>query len=247
MQGSTWQKIEQKLAAFPKRWRRVVIAIIGLVILLAITPAIQVIYTRFVNPTSTGPIVVSRLRARAYGVPATPPNMVWCDLGNVSKEFLTTVWLVEDAGFFRHSGFAWEQIRRAQLEALQTGKPSRGASTITQQCARSLFLWQGRSWTRKLLEAYYTIWMELLLSKKRIFELYVNVIELGDGIYGIQAAAQHYYKKDARDLTYEEALSLVVIMPRPRSWDPLQPNEDMLRRKSILRQRHRSRPQFPLN
>jgi monofunctional biosynthetic peptidoglycan transglycosylase len=99
-----------------------------------------------------------------------------------------------------------------------------GASTITQQSARSLFLWQGRSWIRKGLEAYYTIWMELLLSKRRILELYVNVIEFGDGIYGIEAAAQHYYGKSARDLTREEAAMLAAILPAPRRWNPLAPN-----------------------
>ena len=125
----------------------------------------------------------------------------------------------------------------ARAEAKASGKPARGASTITQQCARSLFLWQGRSWFRKSLEAYYTVWMELLLSKGRILELYVNVIELGDGIYGIEAAAQKYYGVSADKLTREQAAMLVAIMPNPKQWNPLQPSERVLKRKELVLQR----------
>ncbi|MDB6026147.1 MAG: pbpD 1, partial [Verrucomicrobiales bacterium] len=105
--------------------------------------------------------------------------------------------------------------------------------------------WQGRSWTRKGLEAYYSVWMEILLSKKRILELYVNVIELGDGIYGLEAAAQHYFHKSARDLTDEESAALVMIMPRPRVWNPLKPDETMLKRKAVIFERAK-RVTFPL-
>jgi len=97
-----------------------------------------------------------------------------------------------------------------------------------------LFLWQGRSWIRKGLEAYYTFWMELFLPKERILELYVNVVEFGDGIYGIEAAAQHYYGVPASQLTREQAAMLVAIMPSPKKWDPLNPNERVLRRQKRI-------------
>lgn len=188
--------------------------------------------------------MVSKVQSNIYSLGKAAPAMTWCSLEDVSPHFLRTVWVAEDGKFFRHWGFDWESISASQREAVRTGKPARGASTITQQCARSLFLWQGRSWTRKILEAYYTVWMELFLSKKRIFELYVNVIELGDGVYGIEAAAQHYYQKSASDLTKEEAAALVVIMPRPKVWDPLKPDDVMAGRKAVIMLRA-SRAVFP--
>lgn len=145
--------------------------------------------------------------------------------------------ICEDHRFFDHWGFNWEQIQIARAEARASGQPARGASTITQQCARALFLWQGRSWLRNGLEAYYTIWMELLLSKKRILELYVNVIEMGDGVYGIEAAAEHHYGVHARELTREQAAMLVAILPRPREWDPSHADERVLKRQAIIMQR----------
>ncbi len=215
------------------------------ILVLLVTPIFQVIYTGCVDPSTTGPIVLNQLRAKAYGLSKPPVKLSWCNLRDVSRAFLTTVWVGEDGKFFRHSGFDWEQIRLSQKEAMRTGKPARGASTITQQCARSLFLWQGRSWTRKILEAYYTIWMELLLPKNRIFELYVNVIELGDGIYGIEAASQNYFQKTAKQLTQEESAALVAIMPRPRSWDPLKPDDVRRSRQAMLIQRS-ARVTFPI-
>ena len=237
MQGVVWQRIRQKFLTLPKRWRIAAFTGLAFIALVLITPAIEVIYAGMVNPSTTGPIVLNHLKSKAYGITKPEPQMTWRGLDNVSRDFLKTVWVAEDGKFFRHGGFDWEQIRRSQIEAMRTGRPARGASTITQQCARSLFLWQGRSWTRKILEAYYTVWMELLLSKKRILELYVNVIELGDGIYGIEAASQYYFKESANDLTEDESATLVAIMPRPRVWNPLQPDNYLKKRKSMVMER----------
>ncbi len=117
-------------------------------------------------------------------------------------------------------------------EAERKRKPVRGASTITNQCARSVFLWQGRSWIRKGLESYYTFWMEALLSKGRILELYANVIEMGRGIYGVEAASQHYYGVSARGLTREQSAMLAAVLPNPKRWNPTKPG-------AALRQRQR--------
>src|SRR5438046_9913661 len=103
------------------------------------------------------------------------------------------------------------------------GKPLRQAATIMNQCARSIFLWQERGWIRKGLESYYTIWMEMLLPKRRILELYANVIEMGRGIYGVEAASQHYFGVGARGLTREESAMLAAIPPNPKGWDPTKP------------------------
>ena len=116
----------------------------------------------------------------------------WIGLPQIPEMFLEHLWISEDQRFFQHEGFDWKEMELAVKEAERKGKPVRGASTITNQCARSIFLWQGRSWIRKGLESYDTIWMEMLLPKRRILELYANVIEMGRGIYGVEAASQHY-------------------------------------------------------
>src|SRR5260370_318888 len=131
--------------------------------------------------------------------------------------------MAEDQRFFQHEGFDWKEMELAVKEAERKKKRVRGASTITNQCARSIFLWQGRSWIRKGLESYYTIWMEMLLPKRRILELYANVIEMGRGIYGVEAASQHYFGVSARGLTREQSAMLAAVLPNPKGWDPTNP------------------------
>jgi monofunctional glycosyltransferase len=199
--------------------RRCAIAAIVAANILLI-PAWQVLYVHLRDPS-----------------PASPRGNT--ALADVSPEFVRSVWVAEDVRFFEHRGFDWIEIRKAWKEGQRDHRPPRGASTITQQCARSIFLWQGRSWSRKILEAYYTFWMEQLLGKERIFELYINAIELGDGIIGVESAARHFYGIPASDLTREQAAMLVAIMPNPKSWSPLEPDamvhsrfERILRRSS---------------
>jgi monofunctional biosynthetic peptidoglycan transglycosylase len=199
-------------------------------------PVAEVVLVKFFDPPTTLPMSARWLAGRFK--PAYVANEYhWNSLRSVSEDFLTDVWIIEDCRFFEHHGFDWQQIQIAREQARASGRPARGASTITQQCARSLFLWQGRSWFRKGLEAYYTVWMELILSKGRVLELYANVIELGDGIYGIEAAAQKYYGVSSEKLTHEQAAMLVAIMPNPKQWNPLQPSERVVKRQELVLQR----------
>ena len=145
-------------------------------------------------------------------------------LKNVPSDLIHYIWASEDQAFFEHQGFDLARVREAIAEA-KDGEP-RGVSTITMQCARSVFLWQGRSYLRKALEAYYTVWMELLMSKRRILELYLNHIELGPGIYGIGAAAHEYFGKAPDQLTRSEMIALAAILPNPLKWSPVRPNTD---------------------
>lgn len=217
-----------------QRMRRWVVA--GLVLVLLI-PVLQVAALWFGNPPTTGPMLVRWCAGKFDSKSFVPSDYQWVNLNLVASNFSGAVWQWEDRHFFDHWGFDWEEIQKARAEVKASGKPARGASTITQQCARSLFLWQGRSWIRKGLEAYYSLWMELLLSKRRIFELYVNVIEFGDGVYGIEAAAQHYYGVVASQLTREQAALLVTVLPQPKTMDPTQPTEKMLWRQARILER----------
>lgn len=135
----------------------------------------------------------------------------------------------EDANFCAHDGFEWEAIEQA-WRANQAGRPLRGASTLSQQTAKNVFLWPQRSWVRKGFEAGFTVLIETLWPKRRILEAYLNVAEWGPGIYGAEAAAQHYFGKSARSLTPREAARLAAILPSPRRWSASEPNRRVLRR-----------------
>jgi monofunctional biosynthetic peptidoglycan transglycosylase len=210
--------------------------ILALVVILLVIPAIQVAAVRFINPPWTLPMIIEQTKATFSSGPKRPLLYHWIDLAQIPEVFRKHLWISEDQRFFQHDGFDWKEIDLAMKEAERKGKPVRGASTITNQCARSIFLWQGRSWIRKGLESYYTVWMEALLSKRRILELYANVIEMGRGVYGIEAASQHYFGVSARDLTRNQSAMLAAVLPNPKGWDPTKPNRMLQwRQQRILR------------
>jgi len=138
----------------------------------------------------------------------------WVDLDEISPNMVRAVVSTEDNLFYRHNGFDWKAIERA-IDHNKVSKRKRGASTISQQTAKNVFLWPGRDWVRKGLETYYTVLIEFFWSKDRIMEVYLNVIEFGDGIYGIEAASKHYYGKSAKRLNYTEAKKLARLLPSP--------------------------------
>lgn len=141
----------------------------------------------------------------------------------------------EDAHFIKHSGFDTEAIMQA-FEKNQAGKKLRGGSTISQQVAKNVFLWPERSWLRKGLETYFTVLIEVFWSKKRILEVYLNVIEMGQGVYGAEAAAQYYFHKSAKSLSKKEAALIIAILPSPQKWDARRPSAYINRRaNSIVR------------
>src|SRR5436853_2007178 len=192
-----------------KKW------ILLLLVVLLLIPAMQVAVVRFINPPLTLPMLIDQGSAMFSRAPKDPLRYRWIDLPQIPEMFLEHLWISEDQRFFQHEGFDWKEMELAMKKAERKGKPVRGASTITNQCARSIFLWQGRSWIRKGLESNYTIWMEALLPKRRILELYANVIEMGRGIYGVEAASLHYFGVSARGLTREQSAMLAAVLPHP--------------------------------
>ncbi len=160
----------------------------------------------------------------------------WLPISEIPREQIKLVWASEDQRFFEHDGIDFEEIRLALREAEKSGDAPRGASTISMQCARCVFLWQGRSWIRKALEAYYTVLMEAMLPKQRILELYLNVIEFGDGVYGVGAAAQTFYDQELDTLSREQMAMLVAVMPNPKEWSVRDPSARVRRRQQrVLR------------
>ncbi|MEN3323730.1 monofunctional biosynthetic peptidoglycan transglycosylase [Mariniflexile soesokkakense] len=138
----------------------------------------------------------------------------WESIDNISKNLQLAVICSEDQNFLNHHGFDMKAIEKA-LEFNKKGKRTRGASTISQQTAKNVFLWPHRSWLRKGLEAYFTFLIELIWSKERIIEVYLNSIEMGNGIYGAEAAAQHWFKRPAANLRQQEAAAIAAILPSP--------------------------------
>jgi len=205
------------------RWRWWVWLLLFVAALLLV-PALQVVWVRFANPSITPLMLLRPLEARLASKPVAPRRYEWRADAQIPAVFFRCLLASEDQRFYQHHGFDWHEVRIAQAEAERRGRPPRGASTITMQCARSLFLWQGRSFIRKGLEAYYTVWMELLLSKRRILELYANIVEMGDGIYGVEAAARSHFSTSAAALTREQAALIVACLPNPRARDPRQPS-----------------------
>ena len=160
----------------------------------------------------------------------------WVPLNEISENLSLAVIASEDQRFMEHSGFDFEQINKAIDEA-NAGKRQRGASTISQQTAKNVFLWQGHSWIRKGLEAYFTLLIEWVWGKERIIEVYLNSIEMGDGIYGAQAVAEEHFGKNAAKLTRAESALIAATLPSPLKRNSARPSSYMLkRRQQILRQ-----------
>ena len=163
----------------------------------------------------------------------TPINYTWTPIENISPNLVQAVVASEDNLFMEHDGFDFKQIEIARREA-EAGKRLRGASTITQQTAKNLFLWQGRSWLRKGLEAYFTVLMEQLWSKKRIIEAYLNCIEMGDGIYGAAAVAKINFKTTPDKLTKEQCALIAATLPNPRKFNSAKPSKYMKQRQNAI-------------
>jgi len=157
----------------------------------------------------------------------------WLPIEEISLNLQKAVIASEDGHFLTHWGFDFEAMQKAYKNNSE-GKKLKGGSTISQQTAKNVFLWQGRSYVRKALEAYYTVLIELIWGKKRIMEVYLNSIEMGDGVYGAEAAAKHWYRKDSASLTRYEAAGIAAILPNPRKYKASNSSSYINRRKSRI-------------
>lgn len=140
----------------------------------------------------------------------------WISIENIPKHFQLAAMAGEDQRFFNHWGFDLTAIEKA-IEHNIGHKKTRGASTISQQTAKNVFCWEGRSWLRKAVEAYYTVWIELIWGKKRILEVYLNVIEMGRGAFGIDEAAHYYFHIDGEKLSRSQSIKIISTLPCPRT------------------------------
>jgi monofunctional biosynthetic peptidoglycan transglycosylase len=206
-----------------KRWigRLAAAAFLALLVLSGVTAAV-VLALRSLRPPTSAFMWISHRADPATGLPCAGVEYEWVDAERISPYLALAVVVAEDQRFFEHRGFDFRSMERALDDAVDEGR-IRGASTLTQQLAKNLFLWPGKSVLRKAVEVWPTLWMEWLLSKDRILELYLNVAQFGPCVFGAEAASQRYFERPAAELEPEQAALLATVLPNPsrlRAWNP---------------------------
>jgi len=214
-----------KLRAFFS-WRRVLLV---LIVICAIPVLLTVLYRiEFVRPFST--LMLARW------VTFQPVDRQWVGIEDIAPVLVNSVIMSEDGQFCAHRGVDWAELNAVITDALDGEKP-RGASTIPMQTAKNLFLWNDRSFVRKGLELPLAFWLDVALPKKRIMEIYLNIAEWGDGVFGIEAAAQHHFGRPASKLTARQAALLAVTLPNPLARNPAKPSNSLSRLAGVIERR----------
>ena len=214
-----------------------------IVAMLFISSILAVVAYRFI-PVYFTPLMFSRCFDQIDKGDDVKLYHTWIPLAEMPKSMPVAVIASEDQRFLQHHGFDYQAIEAAALDHLEGGKKLRGGSTISQQTAKNVFLWQGRSWVRKGLEAYFTFLIEALWSKERIMEVYLNSIEMGDGIYGVQAVAEQNFDVDAKNLTRSDCALIAATLPNPRRFSSKTPGPYMRKRLRQVEQQMRHIPAF---
>lgn len=211
-----------------KRWLKAAAIAVGGVLLL---PYVVTLVYALVPPPVSAMMIWKKLEGQ-------PVDYSWRPLAETSQNLVRSVVTAEDAGICRHNGVEWGVLREVMREAMEReGGASRGGSTITQQVAKNLFLWPSRSYVRKALELPLALWIDLVWSKRRVVEVYVNIAEWGPGVYGAEAAAQHHFGKSAKALTRDQAARLAAALPNPAVRDAGKPGPKTRAKARIIRRR----------
>ena len=219
------------------RWAaRVVLLVVAAVVIYQFWIFGNVVWWIWFNP-STSAFMEERLEVLQQKNPEAVLRHQWVPYERISINLKRALIAAEDAKFLDHDGFDWEAIQRAYEKNLKKGKVVAGGSTISQQLAKNLFLSGRRTPWRKAEEALITLMMENVMSKRRIFEIYLNVIEWGNGVFGAQAAARYYYGVNAANLDPEQAARLAAMVPKPRFYDKVRETPLLERRTGIIRER----------
>ncbi len=211
--------------------------VLAWVVLLSVAlTALEVLLLRYINPPFTANMAWHMAKNKFFSSGYKRSTYEWRDLEEISPHLHRAVMAGEDQRFMSHRGFDFVEMEGALRDAVRTGRITRGASTITMQTARTVFLWPDRTLPRKALEAYYTILIELFWDKRRILEVYLNTVDWGAGIMGAEAACRAYFGVGAHRVTPSQAALLAAILPGPHLWSPVNPGPRVLdRKKRILR------------
>lgn len=207
--------------------------------LFVLITLLQVLVLRFIDPPFSAFMAARQLSAWTHGEWSSAVAYDWRDLDRMAPSLPRALIAAEDQNFPVHNGFDFKAIEKARLNNAR-GRKTRGASTISQQVSKNLFLWSSRSWLRKGIEAWYTVLIETFWPKHRILEMYANVAEFGDGVYGAQAASRRFFGKDASRLSPSESARLAAVLPSPRRYNVRNPGPYVQRRShGIQRQMRR--------
>ena len=219
-----------------RRWWRWLLA---LPLLFVAASVLQVATLRFIDPPFSAFMLSRQLEAFGEGDGSFRIAYDWRDLDEISPNVPLALVASEDQNFAEHFGFDLKAIEKARKNNAR-GRKVRGGSTISQQTAKNLFLWSGRSYVRKGIEAWYTLLIEALWPKHRIIEVYANIAEFGDGVYGAQAAARTFYRKDASRLGAAEGARMAAVLPSPRRYSIAKPGPYVQRRTQAIQRQMRS-------
>jgi monofunctional biosynthetic peptidoglycan transglycosylase len=210
------------------------IRLVWLLIILGFQVTMFFIILYRVMPVLVTPLHLVRVYEQVRDGKPMKLSKDWTSIDYVSDKFCLAVITSEDVKFIEHYGFDFEQIKKSIERKLKRGKKLRGASTISQQTAKNLFFTPKRSWIRKVPEVFITLSIELLWTKKRILEVYINIIEMGNGIYGVEAAAQEYFHKPASKLSSRESALIAACLPNPRRWNAGKPSSYINRKAQVI-------------
>ena len=184
-------------------------------------------------PVPFTPLMITRAKKKKMDGQEMTCSHDWVPLEDISVNLQKAVIASEDGNFLKHNGFDFKAMQKA-FKNNNRGKKLKGGSTISQQTAKNVFLWQGRSYIRKGLEAYFTFLIEIVWGKERIMEVYLNSIEMGKGVYGAEAAAEHWYRTDAKNLTKIQAAGIAAILPNPRKYKATNSSSYIEKRKGKI-------------
>ena len=204
---------------------------------------VWVLIYRFINPPITF-LMLQRAVERKIDGKDLKIDKSWIRIEDISTNLKRAAIAGEDVNFLNHMGFDFKAMETA-FEKNKKGKRVRGGSTISQQTAKNVFLWPGRSYIRKAFEAYFTVLIELLWGKERILEVYLNLIEMGDGIYGAEAAVQNYWGKSANSMSKSQAALLVAVLPNPLRWSPARPTRFVYYKQGLILRNMRALKKLP--
>jgi len=204
------------------RVRRILGILLKVTLAFLALSVLSVIVLRFMAPPFSA-LMVERRIGSWFAEGKYSPTYKWVSLDKIAPVMSAAVIASEDQKFSDHYGFDIDAIQRAMGHNERSPR-TKGASTLTQQTAKNMFLWSSRSWLRKGVEAYFTVLLETFWGKRRILETYLNIVEFGDGIYGVEAAAQYYFRKPASRLNSEEAAILAAVLPNPRRYKVKSPS-----------------------
>ncbi len=214
--------------------------VVVIIIQIVVLPYGEISQLKFKNPSTTAFIRADEERAKEKKVPFRKMQY-WIELKSIPKDAIEAIIVAEDGTFWSHDGFDWFEFKESIERNFEEGRAMRGASTITQQLVKNLYLSASKNPLRKIKEWVLTFYMEQRLSKSRILEIYLNVIEWGNGVYGIEAASRYYFDKSASDLTREESVRLAAIIPSPKKHRADVDSKYVMRRSKIIIDRMEAR------